>query len=274
MPEAILVRNLRKSYGQIRALDDLSLIVETGAFFGFLGPNGAGKTTTIRILTGVLQPDYGQCAIGGLPLSEHNQIARIIGIVPESRGLYEWMTASEYLHFFANLYGIPRSEQTALIDSLLSQVALTTRKHTAIASYSRGMKQRLALARSLINHPQILFLDEPTVGLDPHGQEEIENLLRQLNAQGVTIFLSSHLLHEVSTLCTRIAIMHQGKLMAQGSLDSLRRNAKMQQSYRIRTAADSIVLYNSQFADRIAIALPSRPVPYARARGKGSRNHI
>src|SRR5262249_39020626 len=104
MPEAILVRNLRKSYGQIRALDDLSLIVETGAFFGFLGPNGAGKTTTIRILTGVLQPDYGQCAIVGLPLSEHNQIARIIGVVPESRGLYEWMTASEYLHFFANLY--------------------------------------------------------------------------------------------------------------------------------------------------------------------------
>jgi ABC-2 type transport system ATP-binding protein len=131
-------------------------------------------------------------------------------------------------------------------------VELTAQKQTPIATYSRGMKQRLALARSLINRPQVLFLDEPTLGLDPQGQEEVQNLLRHLNAQGVTIFLSSHLLPEVSNLCTRIAIIHQGKLVADGSLDSLRRDANSRESYRIRFAGDSSTLQNSQFAGQIA----------------------
>jgi ABC-2 type transport system ATP-binding protein len=251
MSESILVRNLSKSYGPTRAVDDLSLAVEKGAFFGFLGPNGAGKTTTIRILTGVLKADRGECAIAGLPLRERNRIAQIIGIIPESRGQYEWMTGSEYLQFFANLYGISRAAREATVDSLLSQVELTSRQHTTIATYSRGMKQRLALARALINRPEVLFLDEPTLGLDPQGQEEIQNLLRNLNAQGVTIFLSSHLLHEVSNLCTRIAIIHQGKLVAEGSLDSLRRDANFRESYRIRLAGDLNALPTAQFADRI-----------------------
>ena len=232
-------------------MDDLSFVVEQGAFFGFLGPNGAGKTTTIRILTGVLKADQRDVLIAILPLHERNQIARIIGAIPESRGLYEWMTASEYLQFFANLYGIAHAERRTITESLLSQVDLAARKHTPIASYSRGMKQRLALARSLINHPQVLFLDEPTLGLDPQGQEEIQNLLRHLNTQGVTIFLSSHLLHEVSNLCTRIAIIHQGKLVAEGSLDSLRRDANFRESYLIRIAGDSNALQDLQSADRI-----------------------
>jgi ABC-2 type transport system ATP-binding protein len=125
MAKAITVENLTKSYGQTRAVDDLSFAVEKGAFFGFLGRNGAGKTTTIRMLTGILKPDRGECAIAGVPLRTRTEIAKIIGIVPESRGLYEWMNAVEYLRFFANLYGITGPERTRTIESLLSQVELT-----------------------------------------------------------------------------------------------------------------------------------------------------
>jgi len=251
MPKAITVENLTKSYGQTRAVDDLSFSVEKGAFFGFLGRNGAGKTTTIRMLTGILKPDHGECAIAGVPLRTRTEIAKIIGIVPESRGLYEWMNAVEYLRFFANLYGITGPERTRTIESLLSQVELTASKQVLIAGYSRGMKQRLGLARALINRPQILFLDEPTLGLDPQGQEDIRNLLRKLHARGVTIFLSSHQLHEVSDLCTRITIIHKGKLVADGSLESLRRDANFQESYRIRITGNSPALENSRFLDRI-----------------------
>ena len=181
MQEIIKATNLGKAYQRIKAVDDLTLTVNHGDFFGFLGPNGAGKTTTIRMLTGIIKPDRGKIIIDGLASDEREKIARLIGVVPESRGLYEWMTASEYLQFFANIYGIKGKAQTEIVDSLLSQVDLTARKNSKIGTYSRGMRQRLGLARALINKPQILFLDEPTLGLDPQGQEDIQNLLRQLN---------------------------------------------------------------------------------------------
>ena len=251
MQEIIKATNLSKSYQQIKAVDDLTLTVNHGDFFGFLGPNGAGKTTTIRMLTGILKPDRGKIIIDGLASDEREKIARLIGVVPESRGLYEWMAASEYLQFFANVYGIKGKAQREIVDSLLSQVDLTARKDSKIGTYSRGMRQRLGLARALINKPQILFLDEPTLGLDPQGQEDIQNLLRQLNREGVTIFLSSHLLHEVSNLCSRIAIINSGKLIVEGSMDELRRKTNLQESYRIRIEGDLKVLGASPFSQQI-----------------------
>jgi ABC-type multidrug transport system ATPase subunit len=220
MNEVISAKHISKSYHDLKAVDSLSLSVQKGEFFGFLGPNGAGKTTTIRMLTGVLKPDEGTILINNCDVKDKQQVSRVIGVLAESTGFYGWMNGEEYLRFFSNLYGIVNKEHT--ISSLLEEVGLAERKHTAIGTYSRGMKQRLGLAKSLINKPEILFLDEPTIGLDPQGQEDIQQLLKGLNKKGVTIFYSSHLLHEVSQLCSMITIINNGKLVGEGTLEALR----------------------------------------------------
>jgi ABC-2 type transport system ATP-binding protein len=224
MTDIIVAENLSKSYSGKKAVDDLSLHVKEGEFFGFLGPNGAGKTTTIRMLTGILRPDQGTIAIDSHALPrEREKIAQIIGVMPESRGFYDWMTAYEYLSFFGRLYGITGDKLEKRVDSLLLQVDLQNRKYSKVGTFSFGMRQRLALARAIINSPRILFLDEPTLGLDPQGQEDIKKLLKNLNGAGVTIFLTSHLLDEVSSLCSRIGIVNRGKLVAEGTVDELRK---------------------------------------------------
>jgi ABC-type multidrug transport system ATPase subunit len=225
MSEIIVAKNLIKSYNDTRAVDGLDLNIEEGEFFGFLGPNGAGKTTTIRMLTGIIRPDEGSIAIAGHSLDDRKSISGIIGVIPESRGFYDWMTANEYLIFFADLYGIQEKEER--VQMLLSKVGLINKKNSRIGTYSRGMRQRLGLARSLINNPKILFLDEPTLGLDPRGQEDIQRLLRKLNSEGVTIFLSSHLLNEISDLCSRIGIINNGKMIEEGTIDEIREKTKM-----------------------------------------------
>jgi ABC-2 type transport system ATP-binding protein len=230
MNAIISANNLTKSYGSIRAVDSLSLEITQGEFFGFLGPNGAGKTTTIRMLTSIINPDNGEIAIAGNAYPDLKPILRLIGVVPESRGFYEWMTAEEYLLFFAQLYSVPDPRKK--IDELLEKVNLSERKNSAISAFSRGMKQRLGLARALINDPEILFLDEPTLGLDPQGQEEIQALLKQLNKNGATIFLSSHQLNEVSSLCSRVAIINKGKLVAQGTIAELQKKTKLEGSLK------------------------------------------
>jgi len=213
---------MSKSYGDRKAVDELTLHIQEGEIFGFLGPNGAGKTTTIRMLTGILKPDQGSVIIDQHSLSQQKkEIARVIGVIPESRGLYNWMTATEYLSFFGHLYGLKEELLAERVEALLSQVGLLKRKHSMIGTFSLGMRQRLGLARALINSPKILFLDEPTLGLDPQGQEDIQRLLKKLNDEGVTIFLSSHLLNEVSDLCTRLGIINRGKLVAEGTIDEL-----------------------------------------------------
>ena len=221
-------KDISKSYGSNQALKDLTLEVAQGEFLGFLGPNGAGKTTTIRILTGMIPPDSGEFTVAGLPNNRKTDIARVIGVMPENRGFYDWMTAEEYLTIFARLYNIAEIE--TVTSKLLSQVGLTNRKHGKISAFSRGMKQRLALARALINDPKVLFLDEPTLGLDPQGQEDIQQLLRGLNQKGVTIFFSSHLLPEVSALCSRIAIINRGRLIASGTISQLQEQAHSKES--------------------------------------------
>jgi len=223
----ISIKNLNKSYGSMQAVENLTLEVAEGEFFGFLGPNGAGKTTTIRMLTGMIQPDSGDIAIAGVAYGKLG-IAHMIGVMPESRGFYDWMSAEEYLVFFAKLYGVANGANE--VKRLLGQVGLTNRKASKIGTYSRGMKQRLGLARALINNPKILFLDEPTLGLDPQGQEDTQKLLQSLNKRGVTIFFSSHLLHEVSTLCSRIAIITRGKLVAAGTLAELQQQTQGKES--------------------------------------------
>ena len=224
MKTVIKIKNLIKSYDDYKAVDNLSLSVEQGEFFGFLGPNGAGKTTTIRLLTGMIKPDSGFIEVAGFREDERTEISRLLGVIPESRGFYNWMTSVEYLSFFAGLYGVNKEEQKKKIDDLLKQVGLEKNKEKTIGAYSRGMKQRLGLARALISNPKILILDEPTLGLDPQGQVDIQNLLKKLNKQGITIFYSSHLLHEVSALCSKIAIINQGRLVGQGTLKELEKN--------------------------------------------------
>jgi len=242
MPAAIQVDRLSKSYGPTRAVVDLSFMVEEGEFLGFLGPNGAGKTTTIRILTGILRPDGGRAEVGGLELCHREAIAREIGVVPESRGFYDWMTASEYLTFFARAYRHGKPAEPKVVDSLLEQVDLARSRYTRVGAFSRGMKQRLGLARALVNRPRILFLDEPTLGLDPQGQQDIKNLLRHLNSDGVTVFLSSHLLSEVAELCSRIVVIDRGRLVGEGTLDGLRQKAGLKTGWHVRVAGDRTAL--------------------------------
>lgn len=225
MKTIISANNLIKSYGSIKAVDGLNLEIAQGEFFGFLGPNGAGKTTTIRMLTGIIEPDDGKITIAGNAYPNLKPILNMIGVVPESRGFYDWMTAKEYLLFFANLYGIPNPHKK--IDELLEKVNLKERENSTIGTFSRGMKQRLGLARALVNDPKILFLDEPTLGLDPQGQEEIQDLLKQLNKNGVTIFFSSHQLNEVSNLCSRVAIINKGRMVAQGTIAELQKKTNL-----------------------------------------------
>ncbi len=224
MRDIITATGLSKAYDRRRVVDALTLRVREGEFFGFLGPNGAGKTTTIRMLTGILQPTEGSIVIDGHRLpKERREAVRVLGAVPESRGFYEWMTAEEYLTFFARLHGVER----ARIGELLDITGLAERKRSLISTFSFGMRQRLGIARALLHRPRVLFLDEPTIGLDPQGQEDVQRLLRTLNREGVTIFLSSHLLNEVSALCTRIGIIDKGRLVAEGTLAELRKKSGM-----------------------------------------------
>ena len=218
MQPAISVTNLSKSYGAAKAVDSLSFSVDKGEFYGFLGPNGAGKTTTIRILTGIISPDEGKALIDGS--ADRSQYARLLGVMPESKGYYDWMTAKEYLEYFARLYGVENYGKR--VEEILELVSLTGRKNSRVGTYSRGMKQRLGLARALIHRPQLLFLDEPTLGLDPQGQKDIHSLLQRLNRQGVTILFSSHLLNEVADLCSKIGIINNGRMVAEGSVAELK----------------------------------------------------
>jgi len=221
---------LTKCYGKVTAIDNVSLQIEKGDIFGFLGPNGAGKTTTIRILTTILKPDSGKVEIDGHDISrEPYYIKSIINSLPESFNCYDWMTAREYLKMFAGLYGVnPDAKE------LLENVGLDPNSSKSIGAYSRGMKQRLGIARTLINSPKLILLDEPTSGLDPLGRREIHDLLMNINKmEGTTILLSTHLLDDVDRLCNRVAIINEGKIVKEGRLEELKKSSV--QTYLIRT---------------------------------------
>jgi ABC-2 type transport system ATP-binding protein len=211
MMKAIEVVNLTREYGSLRALDGISFAVEQGEVFGFLGPNGAGKTTTIKILTGQLRPTSGQAWVMGCDvMTERQAIKPQIGIVFEYQNLYQRLSARDNLNFTAQLYGVPKGR----VDELLVQVGLGKRANDSLKKYSNGMKQRLLIARALLPWPKVLFLDEPTRGLDPNIARSIRSMVGELAKTGMTIFLTTHYMEEADQLCDRVAILDQGKIVA------------------------------------------------------------
>ena len=248
----IETRNLRRVYGSLEALKGIDLHIEEGDVYGFIGPNGAGKTTTIRILTTLLEPTAGEAFVGGLSVwEEKEEVRRIIGYMPDSFGVYRDMTVTEYMHFFAAAYGIPRRERPGLVGGLLELTDLSYKADALIDALSRGMQQRLGLARTLVHDPKILILDEPASGLDPRARIEIREILRELQRMGKTILLSSHILSELQSVCTRIGILEQGELVAQGSIDEIMENAADHAQVTLSTTDDERAAVPDE--DRVAV---------------------
>lgn len=207
----VTVEQLAKHYGSVRAVDGISFSVAAGEVFGLLGHNGAGKTTTIRMLTGRTRPTAGQATVAGYDIvAERDKIKPLINLVFEDQNLYERLSGRETLHFFADLYQAPRSRA----DDLLELVGLAEAAGRKVKTYSTGMKQRLLVARALINEPRVLFLDEPTRGLDPTSARDLRDLVKNLSAQGTTIVLTTHYMEEADELCDRVAFLSQGKIVA------------------------------------------------------------
>ena len=216
---ALQARGLTKAYRGIVAVEPLDLEVETGTILGFLGPNGAGKTTVIRMLSTILRPDAGWFAVAGVPQDQPVEIRRRVGVLPESAGYPPGQTGTEWLTFHGGLFGRPRDDARATAHRLLAEVGLAERGGSLISGYSRGMRQRLGIARALINDPQVVFLDEPTLGLDPMGQFQVLELMTRIAREhGVTIVLSTHLLAEVEQACDRVLILNRGRIVAQGTV--------------------------------------------------------
>lgn len=224
MTELIIeTQDLVKRFGKFTAIDGLSLRVPAGSIYGFVGPNGAGKTTTMRILTTLTRPTAGRAWVTGHSVTEEPRaVRRAIGYMPDEFGIYDDMRVWEYLDFFAACYDIPEAERKPLIEDLLQLVDLTHRRDDMVDKLSRGLKQRLSLARTLAHDPAVLILDEPASGLDPRARIEIRELLVELARMGKTIFFSTHILADVSEICTHIGIIEAGKIIAQGSMQEMR----------------------------------------------------
>ncbi len=253
MSAAVETDGLGKAYGSTVALEDLTFSLQVGEVLGVLGPNGAGKTTAIRILTTILEPSRGSFAVAGVRHTRPAEIRRLVGVLPESAGYPAKQTGDEYLRYFARLFGHSRQSARETAARLLEQVKLAERGHSLIASYSRGMRQRLGIARALVNDPKVIFLDEPTLGLDPAGQRQVLALVRGITAErGATVLLSTHLLTEVEEVCSRVIILNRGRLAAEGTVADIVRRAAAPRSARLRVAAEHVarareVLANAGF---------------------------
>ena len=228
---AIEIKNLRKSYGTKAAVDGLSLAVPQGCFYGFLGPNGAGKTTTIKMLMGVAQPTSGEIFLLGEPIDSAQpeaglNVRRRIGLVPDETLLFDTLTGPEYLEFIGRMYGLARPLAAERAKELIDFFELSGAGRKLIAEYSKGMRKRVAMAAALIHRPQLFLMDEPFEGVDAVGARLMKDLLLDLVKNGATIFLTSHVLEVVERLCDRIAIIHEGKLVAEGTLDELRQGSE------------------------------------------------
>jgi len=218
------IKDLRKKFGKFHALNGLDLHIPQGSLYGFVGPNGAGKTTTIKIMTGLLFADSGQVMIDGVDVSRGlNELKLKIGYVPDFFGVYDNLKVNEYMEFFASCYGSDGLKARTRYMTLLEQVGLEDKVNFYVDSLSRGMKQRLCLARALIHDPLLLVLDEPASGLDPRTRFEFKEILKELKEQGKTILISSHVLSELSELCTDIGIIDQGKMVLSGSMEEILR---------------------------------------------------
>lgn len=231
---AVETFSLFKQFGSFVAVDHVDLRVSRGSFFGFLGPNGAGKSTTIKMLTGLLAPTSGRLRVLGLDITEHPmEVKRRIGVVPEDLNLFERLTGAEMLAFTGRMYGLHKEEIGQRSRELLELMDLQDEPKKLIIEFSHGMKKKLSLACALIHRPEILFLDEPFEGVDAIASRTLKDLLSRLTARGLTVFLTSHVLEIVERLCSDIAIIAQGKLLASGSLNELRKGIRLEDDGRV-----------------------------------------
>ena len=229
--------NLTKKYGNLVALDNLQLNIEDAECFGYIGPNGAGKTTTIKVLATLLQPTWGEARVCGHTVGYQSRMIRpLIGYVPDFFGAYEDMVVQEYLEFFASAYNIIGKQRTRVVGDVLELTDLSGKKDALVDSLSRGMKQRLSVARVLLHDPRVLLLDEPASGLDPRARIEIRELLKELRRMGKTIVISSHILHELAELCTTVGILEKGKLLYKGPIAEIIGQARVSTRLHVRVA--------------------------------------
>jgi ABC-2 type transport system ATP-binding protein len=260
-PYAIRTSSLRRDFGLIHAVDDVSLEITAGTVFGFLGPNGAGKTTTIRLLLGLLEPSGGRAEVLGFDTrAQADSIREKSGALLEHNGLYGRMTAEDNLEFYGRVWHMSRTDRQARIHDLLTDMGLWERRQEAVGTWSRGMKQKLAVARTLLHRPALIFLDEPTAGLDPVAASALREDLSTLAArEGVTIFLTTHNLVEAEKLCQRVGVINKGCLLAIGTLDEL----------RARNEAPRVEITGNGFSEAILSNLRGRPEVQDIAAGDG-----
>jgi ABC-2 type transport system ATP-binding protein len=230
----IQLENVTKAYGNLKAVDSVTLKIPEGEIFGFIGPNGAGKTTTIRMLATLLVPTSGRIEIAGInPEEEPREVRKLIGYMPDFFGVYPDLAVWEYLDFFGSSYHIPTAKRSAMIDDVLELTDLTAKKLSLVETLSRGMKQRLCLAKTLLHDPSILLLDEPASGLDPRARIEIREIIKELKKMNKTVLISSHILSELSDFCTSIGIIEKGKLIASGTLSEIEKQLSGSRIYRL-----------------------------------------
>jgi ABC-2 type transport system ATP-binding protein len=231
------IENLYVDYGKIHAVRGISLQIPKGEVYGFIGPNGAGKSSTIKVLATLLPGYRGRAQVNGIDVGrDPHAVRERIGYMPDFFGVYEDLTTREYLHFFAAAYRIPRARRNQTVNDVLELTDLTHKIEAQVDSLSRGMKQRLALARVLLHDPDLLLLDEPASGLDPRARIEVRELLKELKNMGKTILISSHILHELAQLCTRIGIIEAGQMVAQGPLDEIYRRLQLMRIVHVQLA--------------------------------------
>lgn len=229
------IKHLMKKYGKFTAVNDLNLTVPESSIFGFVGPNGAGKTTTMKIMSGLLKATDGSVMIDGVDVTKNPKaLKEHIGYMPDFFGVYDDLKVSEYMDFYAGTYYIPYEQRESLIDNLLEIVDLSHKKDTYVDSLSRGMKQRLCLARSLIHDPKLLILDEPASGLDPRARVEMKEVLKQLQTMGKTIIISSHILPELAEMCTEVGIIDKGHIVVQGTVQEIMKQMTKVRRIQIR----------------------------------------
>lgn len=233
------IQNLRKEYGPLTAVSGFSLTLQPGDVFGFIGSNGAGKTTTIRMLATLLEPTSGTAVLNGVDIKKDPmQIRRMIGYMPDFFGLYDDVKVWEYLDFFATIYSVPKTHRQEIIDNVLEMTDLTIKRDALVQSLSRGMQQRLCLARCLVHDPDLLLLDEPASGLDPRARAELKELISELGRMGKIVIVSSHILPELAGFCNTVGIIERGNLLACGPVDQVIKNLHSARTIRIRVISD------------------------------------
>lgn len=233
----IKTENLSKDYGSLTAVDNLNLTIQQGDIFGFIGPNGAGKTTTMRILVTLLEPTHGTAFIDGLDVRKQGKkVRKLVGYMPDFMGVYDDLKVFEYLEFFAAAFAIERKKRKSIVDGVLELTDLQSKRSATVDSLSRGMQQRLGLARVLIHDPKVLILDEPASGLDPRARIEIRELLRELKRMGKTIMISSHILSELEEICDHVGIIEHGRMVFSGTLEEIRPRLGIESKVRVQVA--------------------------------------